>query len=543
MAPANQLLILWLATGLATAPSAIAAPPPQHMSFRNNLLPGHVTVHRISRTVRRKATRRKYVETLRYRQRADWVQCNIDQPEPGNVMTYQMMVDHPARVLSVRHGKKKITPTPSASGFTLPEGSTRLHSAYKTPWDGPAQTPLANPVQRAVMHALLDFAHWPKKRIDAGHRWERDIRGNGIRGTQTLEFVDLAKSKGDVVARLTLLVEGEFEDSLAKDYVFGKGQAVIYWSRPERTLVKMEAQADYRRKRHPTWEEFKIELDVKLVDLDAFDEDDQARVTNQMIAFSDALKHQREGDDREARKLCRQYRETWPGSLWLPAVDELEQRTLKKRTESKRFSAKELNDLLVKTVLAHDAARTNLEYDLLERMHRGLETLAREYRLKLKKLAKDDHEGRRSRAVFALAFSHRPKDLEFVQKAARDESPKVRAMALAGLAARRHPGTSAELLIDALADEKSAVRRRACQAIAACLAPNHYSVVRAVDALDRLMIHDKSTGVRLEAVLALATLGAPVDVPKLEKALTHEVDREIREELHKAIETLRSKGD
>lgn len=519
------------------------AEPGGHMTFRNNLLPGHLTMHQISRTITRKANRRDHVERLRYRQEARWVQCNINEPKPGNVMVYQMMVDHAPKVLSVRHDKKEIEPTPPTSSLVLPKGSTRLHSAYKTPRDGPVQIPMTDPAQCAVLHALLDFAHWPKEQIDAGHRWERDLYANGIAGTQTYEFVDVAEIKGDAVARVTLFVEGKFEEPLAKDYVFGKGQAVLYWSRPERVLVKMEAQADYQRKRANAPEEFKLKLDVGLVELHSLNEQEQERVTEQMIAFSRALGEDREGHKREAYLACNLFRKTWPDSIWMPAVDELEDRVVRRQSETNPFSTKQLDDLLAKTIIQHEAARTNYEYDLLERTHGVLTALADEYRGKLKKIAKGKDAGRRGRAVFVLAFGSQPDDLHLVERAARDKSATVRAMALAGLAARGDRETSAELVIIMLDDEKTSVRRRACQAVAACVSPEHYSVVKAVERLNRLMIYDEDRGVRLEAVRALAAIGAPTDIPKLEKSLTHELDREIREEIHKAIEKLRAEDD
>jgi HEAT repeat protein len=204
------------------------------------------------------------------------------------------------------------------------------------------------------------------------------------------------------------------------------------------------------------------------------------------------------------------------------------------------MSLTQLDVLLAKSVIVCEAARSNYEYDLLERTCRTLEKLSGQHLSKLIKLARSENPGRRARAVFALAFSRRPQDLDLVQKAARDKSPEVRAMALAGLAVRRHPGASVELLILMLDDEVPAIRRRACQAVAACLSPEHYSVVGAIEKLDRLMIHDQSSGVRREAVRALAAVGGPAEIAKLEKALTHELDVEIREEIHAAIDRLRA---
>ena len=168
--------------------------------------------------------------------------------------------------------------------------------------------------------------------------------------------------------------------------------------------------------------------------------------------------------------------------------------------------------------------------------------LASEYHSTLIRLAKDQDDGVRSQAVFALAFSKRQGDLVFVQKAARDESPRVRVMALEGLAARRSPDISAELLLSLCDDEKPAVRRRACEVIAACMTPEHFSAAQLVEKLDHLMIFDESDDVRLAAVRALTAIGSPADVPRFEKALTHELYQDIRAEIEKGIEKLKARG-
>lgn len=534
----KPLTVVLLVVGALAPPPAAAGP---HMTFRNNLQAGHLTVHRLSRVIQRKATRRDFVERLKYRQQAEWVRCNVDDPKLGSVMVYQMMVDGPAEVVSVRRGKKKISPLPPAGNFNLPKGSTRLHSDHKTPHNGDVQVPLTDPAQRAVLAALLDYAHWLKKRIEPGHRWQRDIAGTGIAGTQTFEFVDMVEVKGEVIARVTLYVEGVFEDPLDAEYTFGKGQAIMLWSRPRRTLINMKAKADYTRKRENAPEEFKLEMDVGLVEIEALTEQEQDHVTDQMIAFDEALQFHRAGEDRRARELCVRFRESWPEAVWMPAVDELQGRTARKIAQPKLLSPKQLDALVLKSMIAYEAAVANQDYDLLERTLRALDRIASDHRVRLKRLAKANTGARRGRAVFALAFSKRPPDWDLVQRAVRDDSSKVRAMALSGLAARRHQNVSADVLIGALSDKKASVRRRACQAVAACLPRDHFSIVEVVATLHRLLTGDKNNAVRREAARAVAVLGAPVDLPKLERALAQEADADVRREIEKAIEKLRAK--
>jgi HEAT repeat protein len=522
-----------LAVGAMT--TSAHAQPSQKMAFKNNLLPGHLTQHLITRVVQRTCKRKKHVETLEYRQQAVWLQCNIDESRPGSVMLYQMMADQSAEVVRVLRGKKKVEPTPPADNFNLAGGSTRLQSANATPRDAPIQVPLTEPVERAVLQALLDFAHWPAKSIEAGHRWQRDLDFGGFTGTQTFEFADLVKMNNETASRLTLFVEGKFTGPLEKDYVFEKGQAIIYWSRSDRTVLKMEGQAFYQRLRENAPEEYKLKLDVGLVKTEMLNEKEQDTIRDQLTVFAEALKRQREGAEKDARELCRRFREKWPKSMWMPAVDDLVKQMAPPAAETSQYSAAQLREMLAKTVIAYEAARTNGEYDLLERMRRVLRGLADEYHTTLTKLAQNPDEGVRSQAVFALAFGKRPDDLVFVQKAARDGSFRVRSMALAGLAARGSPDISAELLLSLLDDEKAVVRRRACEVVAACMTPEHFSAVQLVEKLDHLMIFDKSDDVRRAAIRALAVIGTPADIPKFEKALTHELNQENRAEIEKSI--------
>ncbi len=514
----------------------------QEMRFRNNLLPGHLTRHRIKRVVTRTGQRGGDTEILKYGQIATWLQCNIDETAPGKMMVYQMMVDRPAAVIGVKRDGKRIKPNPAPTDYGLSKGSTRLHSATLTPSDGAAQVPLTDIVERVVLQTLLDYPHWPRQRIDAGHRWERTFEIPGFKGKQALEFVDLVRIEGDVTARLTMYIEGEFTGGLAAEYTFDKAQAILYWLRMDRTLLKMEAQAFYERRRPTEPDAYKLKLNVALQDKRMLNEEQCDLVKDQMTVFSLALDKHRQRFPKEARQICQEFRRRWPNSMWLPAVEELESRARSPGQGEVRLSDKALKDALVKAVLAHEAAAQNAEYDIMEASESALAGLAREYHRKLEKFARSTDDGLRSRAVFALAFGDKPDDLTIVQRAVRDESPQVRELALAGLAARRSPATSVELLLIALEDKSAKVRSRACEAIAVCIPPEHYAVVTIAERLGKLIIHDDSDAVRIAAVKSLARVGATADVSILEEALDYEADFAVREEIHRAIDTLKAKG-
>lgn len=514
------------------------------MTFKNNLLPGHLTVHRITRTTRRKAPRRDFVEKLTYRQTADWVRCNLAESKPGSVTVYQMMTDRAAKVRGLRHGKKKIKPLPPPDHFNLSGGSTRLHSANLTPRDAPYQVPLCDAAERAALRSLFDFAHWPRGKIDASHRWERDVDGGGFKGTQTLEFVDLVRfdhdtiGKGEIAARLTLYVQGAFTGALEKNYTFVKGQAVIHWARLDRTLLRMEARAEYKRRRPNGDEDYELRVEIDLKRMKMLNEAERDGMIDQLNVFAEALKRRQQGEPRETLRLCRQFHEKWPRSIWGPAIEELEERLTRAPRAAAGLKTSELKELLSKSLLAWEAGRSTYQYDLMDRTRKGLRQLCRDYRDKIRRLAKAKQSRDRAPAVFALAFSDDPDDFYLVQKSARDKSARVRSMALAGITARGSPQTSVDLLLLLLSDKKASVRSRACQAVAACVPREHFSIDKAAEKIAGLMIDDEKAAVRLAAIRALAAIGAPTDIAKLEKALHHELDKTNRREIDKAIKVL-----
>src|SRR6185295_19497937 len=109
------------------------------------------------------------------------------------------------------------------------------------------QTPLLDQPDQCILELVLDFVHWPAKRIEVGHKWERDISLPTFEGKQQFEFVDLAKAGDETVARVTMFVTGKFKGMLERKFEFDKVQAIIYWSRMNQSMRQVEAQASYRR--------------------------------------------------------------------------------------------------------------------------------------------------------------------------------------------------------------------------------------------------------------------------------------------------------
>jgi len=516
----------------------VDAPP--EVTLQNNTLPGFQTTHDIIRTVRRTTKRPKFVETLSYEQTAQLVQCNIALPQAGKILAYQMLVDRPAKVLKLFRGKDEVKPTPPAAQFSLSRGLTKLTSEKKTGRECPTPWPLTDAAQTVILSTMLDTAYWPAKRIEAGHKWERQIENEAFDGKQTLQFVDLAEVDGQKVARIALKVTGKFKGPLERDYALGNVEGIIQWSRLDKTLVRLEGLATYQRRRSGVVEDYDLKVEAGLTHSEQISEKQQETVKEQMTAFLAAMQAADQGSAKDARAACSDFRKAWPGCIWLPAIAELEQRvTLAASTGADRMDMKQLKGAIVRSAVTYEAARSSQDYDLLERTVITMSDVARDYGPTLGKFCRDKDDATRANAAFALAFGRKPQDLAAVHKCLKDSSPRVRTMALTGLGAAGNTRANAELLLDALDDADVGVRRRALQAVAACVPREHVLVARLVERIDRLMVHDKLDGVRSDAVSALVAIGAPADVPRLEQALKHELNTAVREQIHNGIETLR----
>jgi hypothetical protein len=519
--------------------SAIGAPP--QVTLTNNTLPGHQTVHEITRKVTRLVKRAKFIETLAYAQSTTLVQCNIALPQAGKILVYQMTVDDPAKVKTVLNDKKRVDPTPAPEQFNLSKGSTRLTSEHKSAREMPLTLPPGDAAQNVILASVLDFAYWQPKKIEAGHKWQRRIETEFFEGTQTLQFVDMTEIGGQAAARLALKVEGQFKGSLERSYAFGMAEAIIHWARLERTIAKVEGVAKYQRRRQGVTEDYELKVEENLRNVTQLSEPQQERVKEQMTAFAGAMQAQSEGRVKDARAECQGFRKAWPDSVFTPAILELGQRVAPDAPSQDRMSRSQLREVIKRSIVAYEAARSNRDGDLLDLTLKTMGEITRDYGAILAKLCRDKDETTRAHAAFALAFSRRPEDLIVAQKCAVEKSSKVRVMALTGLAAAANPGVNAELLLGLLDDPEVGVRRRALQAIGACVARENFAVAKLVEKIDRLMVYDKNDGVRSDAVAALAAIGAAADAPRLEEALKHELNTEIREQIHRGIEELRKR--
>lgn len=538
---ARTVLLVSAAAVFAAVAGAVDAAPPPAVTLRNNLVPGQTTQHKIAVTIRRTGLRDRVSETLVYSRRSDWVRCNVDESKPGQVKIYQMIADAPVAVLKFYEDGKPVTPTPTASRFSLVDGSTALYDGVITPTDGPCLAPHAGPAEQTVLRALLDITHWPAKRVEPGGRWERDLREDGFQGTQTFTYRDLVEVDGRKLARIDLVIEGQFSGALAAEHRFIRTEAVIHWSRLDCILYKLDGQSRFERTRDGTTEEYDLKTRVTLHRERQLNDDEQEENTRHLNAFAEALTDFRAGQKNKAAAACRRFMSLRADSLWSPAFVELERRATLRPARPKRLTDAELQEALAKCVVAWEAAQSKRDGDLLDRTRKALEQMAADYGSNLRKAAADPADAVRSMAVFALAFGQRPADAGLVVRALSDESARVRGMALAGLAARRTAPADAEALLAALGDREPTVRSRACQAVAACIPPEHARIVAFVDKLHELARDDENRGVKMAAARALGEVGAPVDAPRLEKTLGYEADMGVRKAIQEAIKKLNAK--
>lgn len=518
-----------------------AADADDRTTIKNNLLPGHLTQHRVTRTVLRTVKKQK-VEKLVWKQPSDWVQLNVHEPRPGGVRIFQMFVDYPAQVTSLHEGDEKVTPTPPPAYFGLSRGNVRLYSLERSPRESPALIPKCSPMEQAVMRTILDFAYWPDHAVAPGQKWERTIRESDFEGTQTFEFVELIRAKDETALAIRVDVTGSFRGVLEKECTFKKAEVLLHWARMDRSLLKLQSRAEYQRKRAEGVEKYVMDLDVDVKVIETLNADELEGMVDQLIAFDKADTALRKRERGAARQICEDYRRKWPESIWMPALDDLERRTRPATRAPAAMTTSQLSRKLGEALIKWEAARVSRDGDVLDQTRRLLKALVKSHGSKIRSIAKSGDDKQRAPAVFALAFGESDDDFYTVQKYARDERAAVRAMALAGMAARRDKDTSVELLLLVLDDKKANVRARACDAVAACVPREHFSVDKIAGKLGTLMVEDKSRAVRLSAVKALAAIGAEADIPKLEKGLSREIDDEIRDEMKKAVRSLRKQG-
>jgi hypothetical protein len=307
------------------------------------------------------------------------------------------------------------------------------------------------------------------------------------------------------------------------------------------TMKQVEAQASYRRLVDDA--DYRIKIDVALSKTGILDEKAQDDIKSQVATINTAMKEVGYGHIRETAKIIADFRHTWPKAMMGPAIDEMERRLADvQRAQGARLTDEQLRAALTVAFLQNEAGRSHADVDLVETSRRVLSTLATENYSRLKKWLKSDDEKGRSIAALTIGLAGKPDALKQTYIACHDNSEKVRLMAMTGLLLRCGGDTDPKTLLAGMADKSAGVRQRSCEVIAACIARENLAVDALIQKLERLMIHDDKDVVRLSAIRAIAAIGGPPDVPKLQTAMMHEMNKNNRAAIERSIERLQNTG-
>lgn len=511
----------------------------RQIRFRNDLTEARQSIFRMTRTIRRTTPQNGYVETLAWRQAAEWVRFQMDESHPGFVKVAQIVADRPAQVMSLFHDADKVEPLPSPGLLGLSLGSTRLYTESMSGTDAPPLLPVADPAQAAVLAALLDVEHWPTDRKRIGDQWQHDLSGGGFAGAQTFELGDVKRVGNETLVTIRMKAAGEFTGALVDQRCkFVSGDAQIIWSSTWRMLKSIQAQASWARGEGASKQEFDLKVDLLLESTRVLDEEAAAAVRKQLIDFSALLDDERAGKPDETLAGCRTFEERWPGSVWLPAVRQLSSNIEQKRSGPRELSEDELREALAKCLVtwqateAKDDPQTAAQRTKVRKLY---EAMANAHRDALLRMAGKADSNSRALAVFALAFGSAPANTAQLERAARDEAGKVRAWAVYGLAVRKATTVDSALLLELLRDEDANVRARACQAVSACVARDSAKLPPLRAQVLDVLLKDRADHVRFIAARTMEEIGTAADVAPLRRALSHEVDQPLRAAIERAI--------
>jgi HEAT repeat protein len=285
-----------------------------------------------------------------------------------------------------------------------------------------------------------------------------------------------------------------------------------------------------------------MKIQVKLIHAQRLAESVQERLKLQVEAINLAARETQLGHTRDATKLVDGFVQQYPDSPWMPVIADLRAKIKAQNDGQARLSNAELLKSIGTLFLELEAANEKADDDARESATSLLAALASDYGPRLRKHAQSDDEQTRGLAIFALAFSTKPDDFASAEAGCSDSSSRVRTLTISAIAASGRSGVSADLLLKLLEDKTAGVRARAADAIAACIRRDDLSVQPLVDALDKMMVHDDTVAVRRSAIRAIEAIGGPGDIPRLEQALSHELDRGNRAAIQRAIERLRTGG-
>ncbi|MFO0974248.1 MAG: HEAT repeat domain-containing protein [Phycisphaerae bacterium] len=518
----------------ALCAAAVGAPPGDRgVLLRNDVSDGRLSVYRMTRSVVRARQQAGHAEELTYDQRGTWTRFSVREQDGPVITLAQMVVEGAAeKVVFRRDGAAVAGLSDGAQG----EGVARVRAVHDRSGDGGDRVVArcgrgAGP-RGGALAAVVDFAVWTPGRRHVGDEWSRELTRSDLTGEQKLKLRRLTQRDKRSYAELELSVSGKLRGAAA-GCDLEEATAEASWSLGREILDRISGRVKTACGSGDAAERVEIQFTIELERTELLSGARAAEVAEQLQGVARAVTAARRGDAAAVRRAAAEFRERWPKSDWLAGVDQLTRETGVAPPPVDEDAP--LIRELVLTLKAWQQATGSGESAAVSAARRNFERLADGRGGALKALATGAGENQRAAAVFALAFSTVRDPRGDLEQAARDSAPAVRAWALYGLALRADRATDRAIVVAALSDADSAVRARGCQAVAACLPRDCREMRQARQRMMELLQQDRSDATRLFAAKALTEVSSSEQVPALRKAIKHEVDPAIREQIRAAV--------
>lgn len=517
----------------ALCAAAVGAPPGDRgVLLRNDVSDGRLSVYRMTRSVVRARQQAGHAEELTYDQRGTWTRFSVREQDGPVITLAQMVVEGAAEKVVFRRDGAAVAGLSDGAQARVSRGCVRFTTDPVTAAIASSLVVAEEPGPGAALAAVVDFAVWTPGRRHVGDEWSRELTRSDLTGEQKLKLRRLTQRDKRSYAELELSVSGKLRGAAA-GCDLEEATAEASWSLGREILDRISGRVKTACGSGDAAERVEIQFTIELERTELLSGARAAEVAEQLQGVARAVTAARRGDAAAVRRAAAEFRERWPKSDWLAGVDQLTRETGVAPPPVDEDAP--LIRELVLTLKAWQQATGSGESAAVSAARRNFERLADGRGGALKALATGAGENQRAAAVFALAFSTVRDPRGDLEQAARDSAPAVRAWALYGLALRADRATDRAIVVAALSDADSAVRARGCQAVAACLPRDCREMRQARQRMMELLQQDRSDATRLFAAKALTEVSSSEQVPALRKAIKHEVDPAIREQIRAAV--------
>lgn len=485
---------------------------------------------------------------------AEWTQ--ISDRQTGYLVRYVMSADAhraqrvellklaPAEVVSATRDGVGISPRPSGAALRLDPGGVYMTVTEVTPSDAPSLVPTGTDGRLIGIALLLAAPRWPEKPAatwtsvvtigddDASVTWRAEDAGTSAleAGTQTFTAAIEAAAAASAGGARGITLD-----------------ATLVWDEVNQVLQRVSGTARYRVSDYRYDDAYLVTLTRTRRRLDDLATADRRTMRDSILALNDAIATHRRGDRDAAERAARAFIQRWPSSPWRPTIDRLLDDLSNADDASvaappETAAPKELLAQLGDAMAAWQTADRTADERARAQLRATLAPQVAGARDTIREFLSADDPGPRAVAVFALAFTDDGLDLLALQDATGDADARVRAWAAYALAIRADSRTEFRTLRLLARDEDANVRARACEAIAACIAPDGKDA-RAARTLLLDRLSDEFDGVRYHAALALTRLAEPADLGRIEAARNVEPTETVTEALDRLMDRLRAASD